>query len=242
MKGLPDAYDLRARIAPLILTLAPALALLLGTALQGSRAAIGGSALAVAALTFLAQIGRDRGRALQPQLWRDWGGSPAIQMLRAGPSVAAQRRRAGVEAALGLTLPTADEQQSDPAAADEHLQDAVRQLTPRATQEHAPQVWQENLNYGFRRNLLGLRPYGLAVAGVVISICAVAAAVTEHQGERLVAFTVPLAVSVIALVAFMVVVTPSWVRVAAEAYAERLLDGVPVFTAESSAGSDSAGK
>lgn len=239
MKGLPDAYDLRARIAPLVLTLAPVLALIIGSALRGSRSAIGGSLLLAAGLTLLAQLGRDRGRALQAPLWRKWGGAPTVQKLRADPSsVSTTRRRESVERALGITLPTASEQRVDAAAADERLHDAGRQLAARATHDSAPQVWQENVNYGFRRNLLGLRPFGLAVASTVIVLCLLAAVITEHPTDRLIAFAVPISTSLVALAVLVVVVTEAWVRVPADAYAERLLDGVPLFVTEPAPGGD----
>lgn len=229
MKALPDAYDARARIAPLVLVLLPVVSLLLGSALNGSRSAFGGSLVLVAVTTFLAQAGRDRGKQLEPELWAEWGGSPTTQLLRTGPSTATARRRASVEDALNLKLPTAEEQRTNPGAADERLGDAIAQLRARATRDAAPLVWQENVNYGFRRNLLGLRRLGLAVAVGILAVTAVATALTGHPADRLLAFALPAATAVAELAVLLLVVNPPWVRVPADAYATRLLDEVPQY-------------
>lgn len=72
-----------------------------------------------------------------------------------------------------LRFPTADEEQADPAAADGAYRSAVRWQVDNT--KSVKRVQQENIAYGFRRNLYGLKPWGLlaviaaaVIAGVVL--------------------------------------------------------------------------
>ena len=88
-------------------------------------------------------------------------------------------------------------------------------------------LFRENVDYGFRRNLLGLRTWGVgsAVLALVISV----ALSDGSWGEILIGAGVP-AISALAIGAFFTfAVTRSWVRVPAEAYAGRLFDALVVL-------------
>jgi hypothetical protein len=64
-------------------------------------------------------------------------------------------------------LPTAEEEQEDPQNADAAYQSAVGWLKEHTRGEAYPRVAEETTEYGFRRNLRGLR--WLALSGAVIS-------------------------------------------------------------------------
>src|SRR5690348_12400312 len=82
MKRGLDAYSFPARVVPVLVVLLPLLVLLGGAIVAGTARAIG-STLVLAVLTSVAaQIGRDRGKRLEPGLWKSWGGSPTIRRLR----------------------------------------------------------------------------------------------------------------------------------------------------------------
>jgi hypothetical protein len=69
--------------------------------------------------------------------------------------------------ALGpsFTISTAAEEQSDPRAADELYTSAVDEVRRRAKVVKDLSVHRENVSYGFTRNLLALKPIGLALSG-----------------------------------------------------------------------------
>ena len=71
--------------------------------------------------------------------------------------------------ALGLDIPTVHQQKADLARALELYTSAVDELR-RLTRdtERFPLVYKGNTEYGFRRNLLGLKKIGLSVAGVAL--------------------------------------------------------------------------
>jgi hypothetical protein len=69
------------------------------------------------------------------------------------------------EQVAGLRLPTEAEEVQDPEGADAVYELAVGALRERTRDTNQyPPVPSENARYGFRRNVLGLRPYGIATS------------------------------------------------------------------------------
>ena len=169
------------------------------------------------------------------------GGSPTTRLLRFRESpnrVILTRRRAKLEGLLRQALPTEEEEAQDPACADQLYEAAVsflREVT-RDTSKF-PLVFAENVNYGFRRNLWGLKPYGLAfavlaaVASWGLFLSSVGLPTAESWVDNIVkdpdGVTVTRLVgsmfNTTAVAVWLFVITPGWVRIAAEAYAQRLL-------------------
>ena len=83
----------------------------------------------------------------------------------------------------------------------------------------------ELAGYGFRRNLLGLRPLGigLSAASAVLAVAVAVVAVVHHRHGHVVAFGATCAVDLVALITWIKVVTSEWVRVQGFAYAQALL-------------------
>jgi hypothetical protein len=221
-----DAYDRRARIAPVVLVAAPLLPFAVAALIQlpGWHKLWAASWPVIPVL--VEEIGRDRGRRLQPELWRGWGGAPTTAMLRwRGPAsrVQVQRRHALLQEQLGpgLRLPRETEELQDPEAADAAYEAAVGVLRERTRDVNRfPLVQGENIRYGFRRNMFGLRPFGLAGSLLGLGAALVAAVVIR---KAVPAFLVVAAVDGLLLLFWWRTVTEVWVRRAAEAYANALL-------------------
>lgn len=129
---------------------------------------------------------------------------------------------------MGHALPTADEERADPAGADHVYQAAIAVLIARTRgrRREYPLIFAENCNYGFRRNMLGLRPWGrlLAAAAGMLALAAIAVRLAGLVNDPLALSGVVLVVSAAAAVIWWRVVTPDWVQPVARAYAERLLE------------------
>src|SRR5262249_33516371 len=132
-------------------------------------------ALASLASTFglmllLAQVARDRGKRLEQHLYDGWGGKPSVVLLRQHDSrVDEHTKRRYREFLRGqlpqLTFPTAQEERTDPEAADKTYQSVTAWLlTQTRDTKRFSILFRENISFGFRRNLWGLKPIGLAVA------------------------------------------------------------------------------
>jgi len=229
-----DAYSIRARWAPVFLVVLPPLILCVslvpGLSVWNKLWPLLG---AVGVVILVDQLGRDRGKRLQPALWDSWGGAPTTAALRhrdAANPVLLARQHERIAAIVGHALPTADEERADPAGADHAYQAAIAVLIARTRGRRTeyPLIFTENCNYGFRRNMLGLRPWGrlLATAAGIIALAAIAGGLAHLVNVPLALLGVVLVVSAAAAVIWWRVVTPDWVQPVARAYAERLLEAV----------------
>ena len=130
----------------------------------------------------------------------------------------------------GLALPSPEEERNDPEEADARLESANRWLLAQTT-DHARfgLLFSENMNYGYRRNLLGMKPIALgldtAAFGVVIAM-----GVACWSGD--IGWTIEslepewwasLVIAVVHALMFFGRVRADWVRASAESFASQLL-------------------
>lgn len=231
-----DTYTLQARQKPALLVALPIGLLVVAWA---PEKVAGWGILASVLTTFgftalLAQVGRDQGKAKEPGLFDLWGGKPTTRLLRHATSaldwVTLTRCHAKLGSIVGLPAPTKQEEQADPATADE-VYEAYTKYLREATRDRDrfPLVFAENVNYGFRRNLWGMKP-----AAVVLCVLSLAGSIPAIVYHSLTGFpglaAGAIAVNLVLLVLWALRINPAWVRVAGDAYAERLLgacDGLP---------------
>ena len=234
MSSLFDPYDRRARLYPMVLTLLPlALAAAVWVPPEAKIEGAFGSVLVLLAVSsLLAQVARDQGKAREPALFEAWGGRPSDRAISyAGGMFAADtvRRRHGVlrQCDPSLTFPASDEEErANPdrfkgafAASTEYLLGRTRDRSQFGL------LFQENMNYGYRRNLWGMKPAGIALAviGLVACIANIVYAVLHDAAIPWV--PVVGATGCIALVVFWIFrIKASWVRLAADAYARQLAE------------------
>ena len=242
-----DAYTFRARIQPVLVVVLPLgfimFALLPNhhffvTAFFGLLGMAGGASV-------VAQIGRDPGRKKEHALWESWGGASTTRLLRhsrtPGDKELAMGLRERIEAWWGRPLPTEEEEEANPGDADRQYE-AVTGSLREATRDTGrfPLVFAENCNYGFRRNLRGLRAAGIPIAITMFLISWLLFVMTVWDrpwpDPRWNVLVSPDSVAVIRLVvaiansAFAVLwvfwVRSSWVKLAADAYAKQLMESV----------------
>lgn len=229
----PDTYSWYARIMPVFLVLLPvALAASVwfpNTPILPRISAVLGVPAVLAWL--LSQLGRDMGYRRQPGLWTRWGGAPTTQLLRhrnpdANPELRLHYHDCLKALQPSLTLPTAEDEERDPQRADHAYEAATRFLiTKTRDKTRFPLIFKENTNYGFRRNLWGMKPIGLPVALLGTAAC-VAPIWLRPEDFPSVELNWWLATGTSAALCLCWIFwfTPSWVRIAAQAYAERLLE------------------
>lgn len=227
-----DTYNFRARLAPFLLVILPAamaVSLWLPTESDAWKS-LGGLGVG-AALTFLmVQLGRDLGKAKQVKLFAAWDGKPTTRMLRHRDRTLDPHSKARYHTKLGLLLPDAKipsprSETGNPRLADDVYESCVRHLLEATRDKRKyPLISESNIAYGFRRNFWGMKP-----AGITCSILGLLSSSTNIVYHLLEASSVPMA-SVIAVVIsgllftwWIFRVTPHWVKLAGDAYAERLL-------------------
>lgn len=230
MFKLIDRYTTIARIFPVLIA---ALPLLLATSAwipfsQWPVKLLGGGAVLAVAAFALAQVARDAGKAIEAPLWAAWGGPPTARMLRHRDGTFDPGMKAKIHAhlvalgAVGL-MPTRAQEEADPVTAERAYATCSDWLRTKALElkKQVPfdVVHEENIAYGYRRNLLGIRPYALAAACLAFVV-----SVAAFGFERRPVLEVGLIASL--LTYYALGATRVSVRRGAESYAHRLLSAV----------------
>jgi hypothetical protein len=224
-----DEYDREARLVPALLALLPLVLAAVGLGFEKNAilVTVVGILLAVGLPMIVAKQVANRGRALEESLFAKWGGPPttlALLLPAIGPAGEVLRqRRARLEHLTGIGLPTASTLTHTDA---DVYKAAVRWLIENTRDRSKfPVVWAELKSYGFERNLLGMRTVGVitsAISAVALAIGLVAGA----RGANLSVATnaTLMAVCIGAGLSWWFVPRETRVRVAANRYADRLLD------------------
>ncbi len=238
-KGLFDPYDRPARLYPGLLALMPLPVLLL--CLYGPAHPWISGPLSVVSFCgggyLLGRVSRDAGKRIQEGLFIKWGGAPTTQLLRFREPLFdrhTKERFHGILAkGLGKSLPTAEEESADPVAADEIYRAATTWLIGQTRDTKAfPLVFKENIAFGFQRNSLGIRPYGIAVAVICIVWSLIHArllvvtqpfVIADRLESLAPAEALTIVVSIIILIVWIAFLTEAAVKRTAFSYAERLL-------------------
>ena len=243
LQTLLDPYSRRARFQPVIWSVFPILvvAVLLIPEFQGFWNRVGWLLICGGGSTLLTQLGRDRGKALEPVLYRLWGGKPSVAMLRHRdrrlPRATRSRYRGFLERTIpGLRLACADDEEKHPEQADDGYEGATAWLLARTRdRDRFGLLFQENISYGFRRNLWGLKPLGLASGAVAIAVVLGFESKAYSMGLLATLTTlsvrgwVGIAAGISHVLVFVFVIRADWVRVAADAYAQQLLASCDVL-------------
>jgi hypothetical protein len=232
-----DAYERPARLYPALICLSPIVAVAIGVhgAALGINSALVTLVTSFGGLFLFMSIARDLGKRLESSLYASWGGRPTTQLLRHRDMtldrITKARYHEFLERHLNAAFPTPEEEAADPVAADDIYQSGTQWLLGK-TRDKAkyPFVFRENVNYGFRRNCLGLKPIGIlfglsamlwtmmATGALSSTGISSAAAVAASVGAK-VAFLVALVIVLI----WIFLITPNSVRRVAFAYGDMLL-------------------
>jgi hypothetical protein len=226
-----DLYSIHTRVAPALLASAPALSLGLSflPLLSGTQKLW--SLLALSLTTYAALAARRAGIKAQASLFALWGGAPTTSRLRycENPNAGeVSRRHREVERALGhgLRLPDQSQEQADPPAADVEYNAAMRRIIGKVRDyPSARLVRMENRNYGYARNLYGLKRYGIICAVVALVLCLCSWLLLSWLGDwrDALPLILPTVVSIFAVTAWTRV-DADFVKPSADAYADRVVD------------------
>ena len=230
-----DHYSFRARLQPALLTLLPcAIGVFAWTGpLVGWESALWTLFGTAGGTYFLAILARNFGKQIEPGLWQSWGGAPTTQFLRhSGPAnpVSRERWHKQLSKLLEKTLPTEQEEAADPVRADNVYGAAVKLLIGKTRDTKTyPLVYKENVLYGFCRNLYAMKAAGIIFSLLAIFSSCIAGVWLIYLSEPKLAPWVCAAANMLFLVWWVFVINPTWVRVPAFAYAERLLESTESF-------------
>ena len=237
LKPVLDRYDRKARLRPSLLCGLPLVAsvILLIPELGAIWGSIGVVVVYGGASMLLIQIVRDLGKALEERLYQSWGGKPSAAMLRHTdcrlPKPTKDRYRSFLSGAVpGLTLASPQEEEESPEQADAGYDSANRWLLEH-TRDHArfDLLFKENINYGFRRNLLAVKPIALGMDAIALMLVfgTAIASWTGLFGSTILTLSqewwASVVITAVHTLLFVAYIRADWVRLAAETYAQQLL-------------------
>lgn len=230
---ITDGYERKARLYPALLLIAPVVgagvAMLTAkfSGLQSLAAGVIGSGGAF----LLTQLARDAGKKHEASLFAKWGGLPSVAIFRHRDTRLDSLTKARYHKKLsGLVkeakAPTVEQEQMDQAAADAVYAawSNYLRVSTRDTKKFAL-LFQENVAYGYRRNVWGLRAVGIIAAILSVIACGVRLYLVHSSTGRVdEALGGAAAFAAIMLLLWLFRFNGNWVRVPADAYAERLAE------------------
>ena len=223
--ALSDRYERKARLLPgLLLAAGPALtagALLheLSAWYTAVGAAVGVEFLAA---IVLGHYSRARGRAVEESLWASWGGPPTTRWLRPNDTTCTDQQkskwRGAIKRLTGMTVPASVPEGGADANIDQAIVEATRQLRyVLRNKPNAAILQSHNEDYGFARNLYGVRFLWVALAVLCVAACGVAFALGMQPYAA-----ITIAITVLAVSSLVASELPKYVRRCADRYAESL--------------------
>jgi hypothetical protein len=234
-----DAYSLRARLFPAILAAAPALAAL-ALLISWDRVALSNviATTALLVLVFaLADFARKLGLRVEPKVYAEMGGKPSVTMFRRSDTTieepTKERYRQLIAGKIKQPVPTAGQEVANQAEADTFY-DACGTWLRANTRDPKkfPLLFGENVGYGFRRNLFGLKWPALALNLIVVAICAALLwyrGALDMDNDLTMRTVVVLIVVAIHALYFYFAVTKTGVKEAARKYGRELIQSTEVL-------------
>jgi hypothetical protein len=242
LSKLFDEYARHARLYPAALALLPAVLFVLVAFPKSLLGEFPKNAIVVAAalalVYFFMHVARDAGKRIEPDLIGRFGGWPTTTMLRHGDPIIDSITKARYHKALSemcpdVAWPTPQDEALNRDDADIKYNSVINLLRERRRGDEHALIHKENASYGFRRNMLGLRPLGVASASIVTLISlglmyaqiqdapTWSAKIARIYVEPRFAFLTLANVAV--AIWWLTTVRPPWVQRAANNYARALL-------------------
>ena len=228
-----DSYTRYARIAPVFIVLLP-LGISVAVWFPGEDILAKMSIMTLAPVllaVLAAQFGRHWGKEKEKSLWQSWGGAPTTQFLRHrdttfNPIIRARCHKKLQELLPDCAMPSSEMEERNPRRADQVYEVCTRFLrTQTRDKKRFPLVYKENIQYGFLRNLWGMKWLGLTFVLIGLIACGIRA---WSIWEKLESIPLELVVGSLLCLACSVLwifwISPDTIRIAANAYAERLLE------------------
>ena len=230
---MTDRYERKARLYPALLLIAPVVAgavAMLPAKLSGLQS-LGAALVGCGGAFLLTQLARDAGKKGEKVLFKKWGGLPSVAIFRHRNNQLDAITKARYHKKLtGLVketkAPTAVQEQADPVGADAVYVawSNYLRVNTRDTKNFAL-LSQENVSYGYRRNVWGLRPVGIVVSILSFLACGIRLySIYQSTGKFDVDLIGAGAFSAIFILLWSFRFTAGWVRIPADAYAERLAE------------------
>lgn len=225
-----DRYDRIARLSPALLTLLPALLFVFVwfPAVWTQLGAIAAFVVTCGVLFALTRLARKSGQSVERKLGNRVGRLHTASLLSLAddrlPKTMKTRCRSYIEKHSNIVLPSLVDETHDPRNAQDDRLLAIRWLLEHTRpQAEASLLLNENISYGFVRNLLGLKPLGIAVTSSVTLGSAYFLYELEVGSTAFVLGALLCGAAFTGLLMWVFLVTTGSVTNASQMYAEKIL-------------------
>ncbi|MBK7308913.1 MAG: hypothetical protein IPI88_19140 [Chitinophagaceae bacterium] len=228
-----DKYTVKARLYPSFLVLLPVFIVSVYYITDFEKYYHYFTALiGVGLFTFLlSQIGRDKGKLKEPNLHKYFGGKPTTQILRHRnnyiDSVTKQRYHKLLSQKIAdIQIPSELEETNNSTFADQVYDSCAKFLISKTRDtKKFNLLFKENISYGFRRNLWGMKIWALLLLlfcfGLHFYFATKNLTVFNHYETK----DIGLFAFLLATTLFwLLIVNKNWIKLPAFAYAERLYE------------------
>lgn len=232
-----DNYSLRARYLPVVISTLPLL-LTISTLFPNNYIGIGilaGFITSAGITAILAQIGRDYGKNKEDKFNSIYGGKATTCLLRHQTSIinsnTLERYHIKLSKSLKTKKPTLKYENDHPAECDIIYESWIDWLkTKTRDKKKYSLIFEENVNYGFRRNLWGIKPFGI-IFSIIALLASLINAIIHFQNNKsmLLYILIVIMINTLFIIFWIIIVSAKWVRLAANEYAKRLLESCENF-------------
>ncbi|WP_345243611.1 hypothetical protein [Pontibacillus salipaludis] len=231
--NLFSKYELKARIFPALLAIAPfGLTILIWYPelinLESSAITL---LVLVIILFSLAKVAREKGKKKQNALLKKWGGFPSTTLLKHDDNTINENTKQRYHNYLnknvpGIQLPSKEEELNDSSSTNSTYESAVHWLLEKTRDtKKFPLLYEDNINYGFSRNMLGIKPIGIIFTFVSlgINILGVYQQYAFTLNDLPLKIWISLIITIFFILLWVFFVKEEWVKSASYAYARTLL-------------------
>jgi len=235
-----DHYTIFARFMPAFFTVLPIVIVIL-VWYPDAKTLLGGTItllISFGVMSLLSSVISNIGNKIQTKLFLKWGGAPTTTILRFSDDIldehTKRRYHRWFENKLeNLTFPSESEEIDNPDEADQKYISAINYLREFTRDKNKfPMVYSDNVAYGFSRNLLAIKPFGLmmAISSFLVNIVFVAKllkseniTVNESISNSLLIGFGSVIISLLCILIFIFIVNHKFVQARAIRYAKSLL-------------------
>lgn len=225
-----DPYSLRARLFPALLATASLLIAII-VIVPWHRLSIAHAAASIAVpvvLFAMADVARRSGKKREAKLYEKWGGMPTTRMMRHTDNTFDPDTKDAyirfVAEKLQMAIPTRQEELANPQKTDAFYDRCAAWLreNTRSTKKFGI-LFNENVTYGFRRNLFAIKSSSLAIDLLLIIAAGGYELLMRPEDELHLKLLLVLIVAIAHAVYIVFASTESSVRDAANTYGRQLL-------------------
>jgi hypothetical protein len=231
-----DKYSLNARIYPVVFLLLPLVIVGISYSIEFEKYIhiLSSLGLTSVLLYFMSNVGRDAGYIKENTLWESWGGMPTAQLLSFQNDQIDKYTKRKYHSRLQTLAPingiNIDFETADFNDVVEVYKSWTKYLISqtRDTKKFSLQ-FKENVSYGFRRNLWGLKPIGILFCLIIFFSNFI---IQYYLNQDLCFWKYPLSflvsefLLVILLIIWISIIKSDWVKIPAFAFGLRLLEAI----------------